>query len=164
MRDVPRDGRTQGETVLRAPSLTLGHHGNPQASEAWWAGGYLHTQDVAAMHAGGSIRIVDRINDVVKTGGEWVSSIEIDSLLNDIAGIRESAVVGVPDDRRGERPAAVVVREPDAAFAAQDVRAHLLERVAANRISRYAAPECERIVFVNALPKTSVGKIDKKSL
>ncbi|CAJ3885610.1 medium-chain-fatty-acid--CoA ligase [Burkholderia pseudomallei] len=164
MRDVPRDGRPPGEIVLRGPALALGYRGNPQASAALWAGGYLHTQDVAVMHGDGAIRIVDRIKDVIKTGGEWVSSLELEGLLNDIAGIRESAVIGVPDARWGERPAAVVVCERGAPLAAQDVRARLLEHVAANRISRYAVPECERIVFVDALPKTSVGKIDKKSL
>ncbi|MFM0097775.1 fatty acid--CoA ligase [Paraburkholderia nemoris] len=164
MKDVAPDGRSQGEIVLRAPFLTQGYHGKPHASEALWANGYLHTQDVAVVTHDGYVQIVDRMKDVIKTGGEWVSSIEVEGLINAIPGVRESAVVGVRDDKWGERPQAFIVCEPDALLSGTEVRAHLLALVEANRISRYAVPEPARIAFVEEIPKTSVGKIDKKVL
>ena len=164
MKDVAPDGRSQGEIVLRAPFLTQGYHGKPHASEALWANGYLHTQDVAVVTHDGYVQIVDRMKDVIKTGGEWVSSIEVEGLINAIPGVRESAVVGVQDDKWGERPQAFIVCEPDALLSGGEVRAHLLALVEANRISRYAVPEPARIAFVEEIPKTSVGKIDKKVL
>jgi acyl-CoA synthetase (AMP-forming)/AMP-acid ligase II len=99
MRDVPRDGKTQGEIVLRSPFSTQGYFKNPQASKALWAGGYLHSQDVAVMFPDGSVQIVDRIKDVIKTGGEWVSSIEVESLIGDVPGVQEAAVIAVKDEK-----------------------------------------------------------------
>jgi fatty-acyl-CoA synthase len=164
MKDVPRDGITQGEVVLRAPFLTLGYHNQPDASEELWAGGYLHTQDVAVLTADGYLNIVDRIKDVIKTGGEWVSSIEVEALIVDVPGVAECAVIGVADERWGERPLAFVVRRPNSSVAVQDVRDHLLGHVEAKRISRYAVPDAARIIFTDEIPKTSVGKVDKKLL
>ena len=164
MRDVPRDGKTQGEIVLRSPFSTQGYFKNPQASEELWAGGYLHSQDVAVMFPDGSVQIVDRIKDVIKTGGEWVSSIEVESLIGDVPGVQEAAVIAVKDEKWGERPMAFVVAKPDAKVDADAVRAHLLSHVAAHRISKYAVPEVHRIAFVSEIPKTSVGKINKKLL
>jgi fatty-acyl-CoA synthase len=164
MRDVPCDGKTQGEIVLRAPFLTLAYHGQPEASETLWAGGYLHTQDVAVMHANGYVQIVDRMKDVIKTGGEWVSSIEVEALINEVDGVQESAVIGVKDERWGERPMALIVRRPGSAVTVAEVREHLLAVAAADRVSRYAVPEATRIVFLEEMPKTSVGKLDKKRL
>ena len=164
MRDVPRDGTTPGEIVLRAPFLTLGYHNQPEASEALWRGGYLHTQDVAVMTPDGYVQIVDRIKDVIKTGGEWVSSIEIEGLIGEMADVQECAVIGVKDDKWGERPMALVVRVQGSTLGAEAVREHLLRYVDAKRISRYAVPEANRIAFVTDIPKTSVGKIDKKAI
>lgn len=149
--------------MLRSPYLTLGYLGKPEASEALWAGGYLHTQDVAVMLPDGYIQVVDRLKDVIKTGGEWVSSIEVEHLICEIPGVRESAVIGVPDERWGERPMAVVCAS-DGGLTVEDIRRHLQRYVDANRISRYAVPDSQRIVFVAEIPKTSVGKIDKKQL
>jgi fatty-acyl-CoA synthase len=164
MNDVPRDGKSQGEIVLRAPFLTQGYFKKPEASEELWAGGYLHTQDVAVVRPDGFVQIVDRIKDVIKTGGEWVSSIEVEGLIGEVAGVQESAVVGVRDERWGERPMAYVVRKPDATVDAEAIRASLLRHVESNRISKYAVPDAERIAFVSEIPKTSVGKINKKLL
>ena len=164
MRDVPRDGETQGEIVLRAPYLTQGYFKLPQASEELWAGGYLHTQDVAVVAPDGAVQIVDRIKDVIKTGGEWVSSIGLESLICDVPGVQEAAVIGVKDENWGERPMAFIVRKPDAKVDADAVRDHLLAQVESNRISKYAVPEIDRITFVSEIPKTGVGKIDKKVL
>jgi fatty-acyl-CoA synthase len=164
MRDVPRDGKSQGEIVLRAPFLTQGYFKKPQASQELWQGGYLHTQDVAVVAPDGSIQIVDRMKDVIKTGGEWVSSIEVEGLIVEVPGVQEAAVIGVKDEKWGERPMAFVVCKPDAKLTPEAVRAHLLRLVESNRISKYAVPEADRIAFVAEIPKTSVGKINKKGL
>jgi len=164
MRDVARDGRSQGEIVLRAPFLTQGYFGKPEASEQLWAGGWLHTQDVAVVMADGSLQIVDRMKDVIKTGGEWVSSIEVESLIVEVPGVLEAAVIGVKDEKWGERPMAFVVRKAGMQVEAAAVRDHLARLAAASRISKFAVPELERISFVAEIPKTSVGKVNKKAL
>ncbi|MGA7812577.1 fatty acid--CoA ligase [Caballeronia sp.] len=164
MNDVPRDGKSPGEIVLRAPFLTMSYNNKPEASEDLWAGGYLHTQDIAVMHPDGFVQIVDRIKDVIKTGGEWVSSIEVERLISLVPGVVECAVIGVPDEKWGERPMALVVGRAEGGLKASVVREHLMAHVETNRISRYAVPEESRIVFVEEIPKTSVGKIDKKLL
>ncbi|KAF7964266.1 long-chain fatty acid--CoA ligase [Cupriavidus sp. UYMU48A] len=164
MQDLPRDGASRGEIVLRAPYLTQSYFKKPAASEELWAGGYLHTQDVAVMGQDGFVQIVDRIKDVIKTGGEWVSSIEVENLIGEVPGVQECAVIGVPDAKWGERPMAFVVRKAGAEVGADSIREKLLGHVDTQRISKYAVPEAERIAFVAEIPKTSVGKINKKQL
>lgn len=164
MKDVARNGRQQGEIVLRSPFLTKAYVGKPEASEELWAGGYLHTQDIAVVTPDGFVQIVDRIKDVIKTGGEWVSSIEVESLITGLAGVQECAVVGVRDEKWGERPMAFVVCEADASIGVEAIRARLMRHVEAKRISKYAVPDADRIAFVAEIPKTSVGKINKKLL
>jgi len=164
MRDVPRDGSARGEIVLRAPFLTKSYFGKPEASEELWSGGYLHTQDIGVMGPDGFVRIVDRIKDVIKTGGEWVSSLEVESLIGQVPGVQECAVIGVRDAKWGERPMAFVVLSAGAQVDAERIRSHLLGLVEAQRLSKYAVPEADRIAFVSEIPKTSVGKINKKQL
>lgn len=162
MQDVPRDGVARGEIVLRSPSLTPLYFKKPEASEELWRGGYLHTQDIAVMYPDGMVQIVDRLKDVIKTGGEWVSSIEVEGLITQIDGVQEAAVIGVPDAKWGERPMAFVVA--GARVKAEFVREQLLAHVQAKRLSAYAVPELARICLVAEIPKTSVGKINKKLL
>jgi len=164
MNDVARDGKQQGEVVLRSPFLTKGYVGKPEASEELWADGYLHTQDIAVIGPDGFVRIVDRIKDVIKTGGEWVSSIEVESLITGVSGVQECAVVGVRDDKWGERPMAFVVCKPDANVGVKAIRDGLMQHVDSKRISKYAVPDTDHIAFVAEIPKTSVGKINKKLL
>ena len=164
MRDVPRDGVTRGEIVLRSPFLTQNYYKKPEASEELWAGGYLHTQDIAVMHADGFVQIVDRIKDVIKTGGEWVSSIEVEGLIGQVPGVAEVAVVAVPDAKWGERPQAFVVLQSGATVDPEAIRSQLQQHVQAKRISAYAVPDAHRIAFVAEIPKTSVGKLNKKLL
>ena len=109
MKDVAHDGVSQGEVVVRTPWLTQGYCGEPERSEELWLGGWLHTGDVGVIDADGYLKIVDRIKDVVKTGGEWVSSLDIEDLILRVPGIAEAAVIGVPDEKWGERPVAFVV-------------------------------------------------------
>jgi len=164
MNDVPHDGQSAGEIVLRSPWLTQGYFDNPESSEQLWAGGYLHTSDVAVVTPDGYVHITDRLKDVIKTGGEWVSSLQIEDLITQCAGVAEAAVIGVKDDRWGERPLALVVKDATGTHSPDDtiIKAHLKVFADKGIISRYAIPE--KIVFIDKLPKTSVGKINKVEL
>jgi fatty-acyl-CoA synthase len=167
MADVPRDGQTRGEIVARAPWLTMGYLNDPRASEQLWAGGYLHTGDVATWDPDGYIHIVDRIKDIIKSGGEWVSSIQVEDIISEKGGVVKAAVVGVKDDKWGERPRAYVLVEPgfagNSAEAAEDaIRAHVRTYVDKGVISKFAIPD--RVMVVKELPLTSVGKVDKAAL
>jgi fatty-acyl-CoA synthase len=162
MNDVPHDGVSQGEIVVRAPWLTQGYLKDPINSEKLWAGGWLHTGDIAVIDNEGYLKITDRIKDVIKTGGEWVSSLDLEDLLLKHPEVVEAAVIGVPDPKWTERPLAVVVVEPGSPVSEAEIRAHLHDFATRGVISRYGVPD--RIVFVDELPKTSVGKLDKKVL
>ena len=162
MNDVAHDGVTQGEVVVRSPWLTQGYLNEPERSEDLWRGGWLHTGDVGVIDSAGYLKIVDRIKDVVKTGGEWVSSLDIEDIILRVSGVAEAAVVGVPDAKWGERPVALVVcRSGDATRPTEDaVRKYVGEFAERGVISKYAVPD--RVHFVDMIPKTSVGKLDKK--
>jgi fatty-acyl-CoA synthase len=121
-----------------------------------WAGGYLHTQDVAVVAPDGAVQIVDRIKDVIKTGGEWVSSIGLESLICDVPGVQEAAVIGVKDEKWGERPMAFIVRWPDTTVDGAAVRDHLLAQVELNRLSKYAVPESDRFAS-SVVPSSARG-------
>lgn len=163
MRDRPHDGSSVGEVVARAPWLTQGYLKDAAASERLWSGGYLHTGDIGHIDAAGYLQITDRIKDVIKTGGEWISSLVLEDIIASHPAVREVAVIGVPDEKWGERPMALIVpaRKGDADNAA-DIRAHVMRSVEAGLLSKYGVPE--RILFVDTLEKTSVGKLDKKAL
>ncbi|RBP05692.1 fatty-acyl-CoA synthase [Roseiarcus fermentans] len=164
MAEVPHDGEAVGEIVVRAPWLTTGYLNNPEASEVLWGGGYLHTGDVASIDADGYVRIADRIKDIVKTGGEWVSSIALENIIMEMPGVRKAAVIPIRDVKWGERPLALVIRDPEhpEAISEDDVRLHVASYVERGLISKIAIPE--NVTFVAELPLTSVGKIDKKTL
>ena len=159
---VPWDGNTPGEIVVRGPWLTQGYFKEPQKSEDLWSGGWLHTGDIANVDGQGYLQITDRLKDVIKTGGEWISSLYLESLISGHAGVSEVAVVGVPDEKWGERPAAMVVAKAESAgsLTAEELRAFLEKYVANGSISKWAIPD--NFIFVDQIPKTSVGKIDKK--
>lgn len=163
-RDVPHDGRSAGEVVVRMPWATQGYLGDASASAALWAGGYLHTNDIGVIDPDGRLQITDRIKDVIKTGGEWVSSLELESILSRHPAVRESAVIGVKDARWGERPLALVVLTDEQAgrVEPEELKAHVKQVADRGLISRYAVPE--RLLIVDAIEKTSVGKINKRAL
>ena len=164
LNEVPHDGKTPGEVVVRAPWLTQGYVDDAKASEQLWAGGYLHTNDIGVIEPSGYLRIVDRMKDAIKTGGEWVSSLQIEDLMEQYKGVSEAAVIGVKDDKWGERPLVLIVRDAQAGddFSETQIKAHLGAFADAGVISKYGIPD--RILFVKELPKTSVGKVDKKAL
>ena len=164
MKDVAHDGKASGEIVVRAPWLTQGYYQNPSASEDLWHGGYMHTNDVANMSPHGYLQITDRIKDVIKSGGEWISSLELEDIIMKAPGVKEAAVIGVKDEKWGERPVALVVRDyqTEEAPTENTIKAHVGEFADKGVISKYGVPQT--ILFVDQLERTSVGKIDKKLL
>jgi fatty-acyl-CoA synthase len=162
MNDVAHDGQTPGEIVVRAPWLTQGYLKDPVSSEKLWAGGWLHTGDIGTIDQDGYLNITDRLKDVIKTGGEWVSSLDLEDLILNHEAIAEAAVVGVPDPKWSERPLAVIALKADKTLAADELRDFLRSFAERGLISKYAVPE--QIHVLDALPKTSVGKQDKKAL
>ena len=157
------DGPHSGEIVVRAPWATWGYLGDPKASTALWEGGYLHTQDVGTIDATGQLHVTDRIKDVIKSGGEWISSLQLEELLGKHPGVAEVAVVGVPDARWGERPLAIVVPQAAGSGTLETELLQLVqEQVEATMLSRFAIPD--RFVIVPSIEKTSVGKINKRLL
>jgi fatty-acyl-CoA synthase len=163
MQDVPHDGRASGEVVARAPWLTQGYLNDPGNSEQLWRGGYLHTSDIGTINSEGYLQITDRIKDVVKSGGEWISSLAIEDLISQYPGVSEVAVVGRPDEKWGERPLALIVLKEESAgqVTERDIQAHVKAVAERGVISKWAVPD---VRFVEALDRTSVGKIDKKVL
>ncbi|MCO7620452.1 fatty acid--CoA ligase [Pseudomonas guariconensis] len=159
---LPADGETQGELVLRAPWLTQGYFKESEKSEELWAGGWLHTGDVATLDGMGYIDIRDRIKDVIKTGGEWISSLDLEDLISRHPAVREVAVVGVADPQWGERPFALLVVREGQAIDARALKDHLKPFVEQGHINKWAIPS--QIAIVTEVPKTSVGKLDKKRI
>lgn len=161
---LPHDGDAVGELVARGPWMTQGYYKDAEASEKLWAGGWLHTGDVAAIGSDYYVTIADRVKDVIKTGGEWVSSLDIENLLSQVEGVAESAVIGFPDPRWGERPHAILVIKPDYQdkLTPEGIKAGLQARVDSGEINKWYVPD--NIKFVPEIPKTSVGKIDKKRI
>ncbi len=159
---LPADGESQGELVLRAPWLTQGYFREPQKGAELWEHGWLHTGDVATLDGMGFIDIRDRIKDVIKTGGEWISSLELEDLISRHAAVREVAVVGVPDPQWGERPFALLVLREGQALDAKGLKEHLKPFVELGHLSKWAIPT--QIALVTEIPKTSVGKLDKKRI
>jgi fatty-acyl-CoA synthase len=164
MNEAPHDGATSGEIVVRSPWLTNGYFNSPDASEQLWAGGYLHTGDMGVITPSGDLQVIDRIKDVIKTGGEWISSLQLEDVITRRIGVAECAVIGVKDDRWGERPLALIVRDTKTTppVSEEDIKAHVLTYSKKGVISKFAVPQ--KILFVEALAKTSVGKFDKKAL
>jgi fatty-acyl-CoA synthase len=161
MRPQMRDGQSNGEIVVRAPWLTQGYLENPEASTALWHGDYLHTQDMGAIDPNGYLRITDRLKDIIKVAGEWVSSVEVENALASVEGVKEVAVIGMPDSRWGERPLALLVVDKTLfdASAAQEQMRISVER---GTLAKHAL--LTHFKQVDAIAKTSVGKIDKKAL
>jgi len=162
MKDVAHDGKATGEVVVRAPWLTQGYVAAPEASAGLWAGGYLHTADIGNINPAGYLKVTDRIKDVIKTGGEWTSSLQLEDIIAKHEAVHEVAVIGVADDKWGERPLALVLLKPDhvgqiTEHALRNYAAHAIE---AAGISRYGV--LLQVRFVKTLVKTSVGKMNKR--
>jgi fatty-acyl-CoA synthase len=153
---LPSDGKAVGELECRGPWITASYYRDSAPEK--FHDGWLRTGDVGTLDAGGFLRLTDRAKDVIKSGGEWISSMELENLIMAHPSVSEAAVIGVPDDRWGERPLAAVVLAPGAAPVTPDeLRSYLGERV-----PRWQLPE--RWTFIDEVPKTSVGKFQKTTL
>jgi fatty-acyl-CoA synthase len=163
-KDVAPDGEEAGEIVVRSPWLTRGYYKDPERTDELWSGGWMHTGDVANVDEYGYLQIVDRIKDVIKSGGEWIVSLELENLLSLHDDVLEAAVIGIPDERWDERPLAIIAPKEGAEgrVTVETMREHLHKYVDDGTITSWAVPD--KYVFVEELPKTSVGKIDKKVL
>ena len=160
---LPMDGESTGELVVRAPWLTQSYFKNPDAGDELWRGGWMHTQDIACITADGTLKITDRLKDVIKSGGEWVSSLEVENILSFHPCVAEVAVIGVADEKWGERPLALVVLKPEYVDTkAEDILALGHQAVEKGYLPKYGVPS--EIRFLAEMPKTSVGKLDKKKM
>ncbi|MBW2367306.1 MAG: fatty acid--CoA ligase [Deltaproteobacteria bacterium] len=161
---LPHDGLSVGEVVVRSPWLTQGYYKEPEKSEALWEYGWLHTGDIGYIDKEGYLQITDRLKDVIKTGGEWVSSLELEDILSQHKAVLEAAIIGEPDEKWGERPVALVVLKPEYRddVSEDDIREHFLTYVKAGKLPGYAVPK--KILLVETIAKTSVGKINKRAL
>jgi fatty-acyl-CoA synthase len=152
---LPRDGKSVGELEVRGPWVTAEYYSEPDPER--FHDGWLRTGDVASLDERGYIAITDRTKDVIKTGGEWVSSVDLENVLMGHPAVVEAAVVGLLDERWGERPVACVVRASEETVGPAELAAFLAERV-----PHFWVPE--QFCFLGEVPKTSVGKFDKKLL
>jgi fatty-acyl-CoA synthase len=157
MNDVPADGTTMGEVVMHGNNVMLGYHDDPAATEKAFEGGWFHSGDLGVLHPDGYIELRDRAKDVVVSGGENISTIEVEQAIVSHPAVLEAAVIGVPDEQWGERPKAFVVLAPGQSATGEELVEHVKTKIA-----RYKAPR--EVELVEALPKTSTGKVQKFEL
>jgi len=162
MNFLPWDGESTGEIVVRAPWLTQGYFKDVKSSEVLWRGGYMHTGDVAFMTPDGYLKITDRAKDVIKIGGEWVSSLELEDVFSQHSSVREVAVIGAPDSKWGERPLALIVQKEGKETTEKELINHAKDYIRKGVMSRESM--LVKVKLVDTIDKTSVGKIDKKLL
>jgi fatty-acyl-CoA synthase len=153
--EVDWDGESTGELEVRGPWIAASYYRDDSTDK--FDDGWLRTGDIASIDPRGYVRITDRAKDVIKSGGEWISSVELENEIMGHAGVLEAAVIAAPDERWSERPLACVVCEEGAEVTLDSLREHLSERVA-----KWWLPD--RFAFIDEVPKTSVGKFDKKVL
>ena len=161
---LPHDGQSTGEVVMRAPWLTESYFKEPDKTKELWRNGWLHSGDVGYIDEYGYLQITDRIKDVIKSGGEWISSLDLENLMSQHEAVLESAAIGVADEKWGERPLMIVTLKPEykGKVTAEELKKFMQQFAEDGKLPRYGVPD--RYEFVNEIPKTSVGKLDKKAL
>ena len=157
MADVPRDGSTMGEVVMRGNNIMRGYHRDREATLAAFEGGWFHSGDLAVVHENGYVELRDRLKDVVISGGENISTIEVEQALVQHQDVEEAAVVGAPDEKWGETPVAFVTGRGERVLRADELKAFVRERLAPFKVPK-------RIEVVTDLPKTATGKVQKFEL
>jgi fatty-acyl-CoA synthase len=155
--ELPWDGKHVGEVQVRGPFIAGSYHEVAHDPEKFAADGWLRTGDVASLDTHGYLRITDRTKDLVKSGGEWISSVDMENLLMAHPAVLEAAVIAVPDAKWGERPLPCLVLKPGRIAAPEELRAHL-----ASGFAKWQLPE--RFEFLDAIPRTSTGKFWKVKL
>ena len=156
MRDVPRDGQTIGEVVMRGNNVMAGYYAAPEATATAFRGGWFHSGDLGVWHPDGYIELRDRLKDIIISGGENISTIEVEQAIVSHPAVLECAVVAIPDAKWGERPKAFVTLKPGQSASAADLIAHCRARLA-----HFKAPDT---IEFGELPKTSTGKVQKYAL
>jgi fatty-acyl-CoA synthase len=156
-REAPRDGQTPGELEVRGPWVAASYYNAPDQAPRWTEDGWFRTGDVATMDDEGFIKIVDRAKDLVKSGGEWISSVDLENTLMGHPAVKEAAVIGVPHPKWQERPLAAVVLKEGARATPEELRDFLRQSFA-----KWQLPDA--FVFMEAIPRTSVGKFKKTAL
>ena len=158
-KEARMDGKEMGEILVRGPWIASEYYKDPKQSAITFPDGWFHTADIGTMSKEGYISLVDRTKDLIKSAGEWISSIDLENIIMGFDKVLEAAVIALPDDKWQERPLACIVPQPDAAstITKEDIQDYLKDKVA-----KWWIPD--EIVFMKELPKTSVGKFNKKSL
>jgi fatty-acyl-CoA synthase len=159
---LPHDGVSTGEVIFRAPWLTPSYYKSPEKTAELWRDGWMHSGDVGYIDSQGYLTITDRIKDVIKTGGEWISSLDLENVMSQHEAVMEAAAVGVPDTKWGERPLVLVVLKSDQKDMVDEnaLMEHMATMSERGLLPKYGVPD--RCIIVDEIPKTSVGKIDKK--
>lgn len=157
--DLPHDGKTMGELIVRGPWIAGEYYKNPEKSAECMKDGWLHTNDIATIDDEGYIAICDRTKDLIKSGGEWISSVDLENTIMSHPGVAEAAVIAMPHEKWDERPMACVVPRPEfrEGLGEEDILKFLDGKVA-----KWMMPD--RVLFIEEIPKTSVGKFNKKEL
>jgi len=155
---LPHDGTASGELQVRGPAIISGYYNDEAASAAAFDDdGWLHTGDIATIDADGYLQIIDRTKDIIKSGGEWISSIDLENATMGHPAVGEAAVIGLPHPKWGERPLLIVVLKDGAAAGKDDIIAYL-----ATKLAHWWLPD--DVVFVDALPHSATGKLQKARL
>jgi fatty-acyl-CoA synthase len=155
--EAPWDGTTSGEIEIRGPWIAASYYETPDQAHRWTEDGWFRTGDVATMDEDGYVKIVDRAKDLVKSGGEWISSVDLENTLMGHPAVKEACVVGIPHPKWQERPLAAIVLKDGATATPEELRAFL-----AKSFAKWQLPDA--FVFIDAIPRTSVGKFKKLAL
>ena len=156
--DAPRDGVSMGEIQVRGPFITGSYHAVPVSEDKFTRDGWLRTGDVATMDAEGFVRITDRTKDLIKSGGEWISSVDLENALMAHAAVAEAAVIAIPDEKWSERPLACVAFKPGHNASPVELGAFLVQ----HGFAKWQLPD--RYEVIDAVPRTSTGKFWKLKL
>jgi fatty-acyl-CoA synthase len=157
MRDVSPDGATMGEIVMRGNNVMAGYFADPDATAHVFRGGWFHSGDLGVRHPDGYVELLDRAKDVIISGGENISTVEVEQAIASHPAVLECAVIGIPDEKWGERPKVFVIVRDNHSVTEAEIIAHVRRRLA-----KFKAPD--RVEFLTELPKTSTGKIQKYQL
>jgi fatty-acyl-CoA synthase len=161
---LPHDGASTGEVVMRSPWLTQSYYKAFDKTKELWRNGWLYSGDVGHIDDEGYLQITDRIKDVIKSGGEWISSLDLENLMSQHEAVLESAAISIPDEKWGERPLVIVVLKSEYKdkLTEEDLCRFMKRFAEEGKLSKYGVPD--RYQFVDEIPKTSVGKIDKRAM
>jgi fatty-acyl-CoA synthase len=157
--DVPADGKTMGELIIRGPWIAGEYYQNPEKTKECMGDGWLHTNDIVTIDDEGYITICDRTKDLIKSGGEWISSVDMENTIMSHPGVAEAAVIAMPHEKWDERPLACVALKPE--FKDKLKEEDIIDFLK-DKMTKWMLPD--KVIFIDEIPKTSVGKFNKKEL